>query len=78
MSLKKNVFIIGGINRPDIIDPAILWPGKIHSGFQWSRSHRNQRACKMAIREYIEQEIQRERQRADSKMDDNFNVVLNI
>jgi len=29
MTSKKNVFIIGATNRPDIIDPAILRPGRL-------------------------------------------------
>uniref|UniRef100_F6VLN4 Transitional endoplasmic reticulum ATPase n=1 Tax=Ciona intestinalis TaxID=7719 RepID=F6VLN4_CIOIN len=112
MSSKKNVFIIGATNRPDIIDSAILRPGRLDqliyiplpdekSRIQILRANLRkspvskdvdlnlmakvtkgfsgadlteicQRACKLAIRESIEKDIQRERERTrngESNMD---------
>ena len=103
MGAKKNVFIIGATNRPDIIDPAVLRPGRldqlIYIPLPDEKSRVNilkaalrkspiskdvdinflakmthgfsgadlteicQRACKLAIRENIEKDIQRERER---------------
>uniref|UniRef100_A0A5S6QAD7 vesicle-fusing ATPase n=1 Tax=Trichuris muris TaxID=70415 RepID=A0A5S6QAD7_TRIMR len=103
MTSKKNVFIIGATNRPDIIDPAILRPGRLDQliyiplpdeksraailkaalrktplakdvdltflakmtiGFSGADlTEVCQRACKHAIRENIEKEIQSEKER---------------
>jgi transitional endoplasmic reticulum ATPase len=103
MNSKKNVFIIGATNRPDIIDSAILRPGRLDqliyiplpddkSRIQILKANLRkspiakdvdllkmaavtkgfsgadlteicQRACKLAIRESIEKDIQKTRER---------------
>jgi transitional endoplasmic reticulum ATPase len=121
MTSKKNVFIIGATNRPDIIDPAILRPGRLDqliyiplpdekSRIQILKANLRkspvakdvdlnylanvtqgfsgadlteicQRGCKLAIRECIETEIRRERERLnnpDTEMDDDYDPVPEI
>ncbi|KAI3379083.1 hypothetical protein SNEBB_005246 [Seison nebaliae] len=121
MSAKKNVFIIGATNRPDIIDSAIMRPGRldqliyiplpdepsrvailkanlrkspIDPAVDLQYLARNtkgysgadlteicQRACKLAIRESIEKDIEREKLRErnpDMEMEDDTDLVPSI
>merc|ERR1712032_1745983 len=80
MGSKKNVFIIGATNRPDIIDSTSLksnlrkspvadtvdlpYLAKMTRGFSGADlTEICQRACKLAIRESIDADIKREKEK---------------
>jgi len=109
MTSKKNVFIIGATNRPDIIDPAVLRPGRLDQliyiplpdlpsrvailksvlrkspvskdvDLEYMAQHTHgysgaditeicQRAAKIAIRQSIEAEIQKQKKREEGSME---------
>ncbi|KAM1060792.1 hypothetical protein ACFX2B_025134 [Malus domestica] len=74
ISAKKTVFIIRATNRPDIIGPALLRPGRLDQALaEYTKGFSGaditeicQRACKYAIRENIEKDIEKGRMRNEN------------